>query len=61
MMVDVPPKPVPPVTPPEKVRCDYCKGLFVPDRKWQHFCSEKCRNGWHNDKRALMREKKRKN
>jgi hypothetical protein len=31
-----------------QIRCGDCGELFLPTRKWQKFCSEKCRNNFHN-------------
>ena len=27
--------------------CDACQGLFKRRKRWQRFCSTKCRNDWH--------------
>ena len=34
-------------------KCKYCGEEFDPIRKWQTFCSEKCRNNYHNDKKYM--------
>jgi hypothetical protein len=30
-----------------QVQCDACPTLFTPKKRWQHFCSPKCRRAWH--------------
>jgi hypothetical protein len=27
--------------------CDACQGSFTARKRWQRFCSPKCRNDWH--------------
>lgn len=29
--------------------CAYCRSLFLPKRKRQDFCDDKCRMGFHKD------------
>jgi len=29
--------------------CPYCSTLFVPRRRFEHFCRAKCRNAFHMD------------
>jgi hypothetical protein len=29
--------------------CDGCRKIFTPERSWQRFHSEACRNKWHQD------------
>jgi hypothetical protein len=29
--------------------CPYCRDLFKPERRWQEFCSTKCRNAYDVD------------
>ena len=35
----------------DQVHCKFCNDLFTPNRPWQEFCSLKCRNNFHNDKK----------
>ena len=37
----------------EQFQCEFCKELFTPKRTWSKFCSEKCRNNFHNDKKLV--------
>lgn len=30
-----------------EVQCDACPTRFTPKKRWQHFCSPKCRRAWH--------------
>jgi hypothetical protein len=30
-----------------QIPCGACPALFKPKKKWQRFCSPKCRNDWH--------------
>ena len=30
-------------------KCHFCGEEFKPTKKWQRFCSDKCRNNFHND------------
>lgn len=34
-------------------QCRYCNTSFTPARPWQGFCSTKCRNHWHLDRRIV--------
>lgn len=34
-----------------KKLCRNCQREFEPIRKWQTFCTEKCRYDYHNDKK----------
>ena len=31
--------------------CKYCGKEFEKVRKWKEFCSPKCKNNWHNERR----------
>jgi hypothetical protein len=31
-----------------QTRCEACPALFKPRKKWQRFCSPRCRNDWHH-------------
>jgi len=33
------------------MNCKQCEGNFTPTTDWQRFCSDKCRNDWHNAQR----------
>ena len=35
----------------EPRHCPTCETQFAPSRRWQKFCSETCRDGWHNEER----------
>lgn len=37
----------------QQKQCNFCGELFTPSRKWQEFCSDKCRNNYHNDKKYV--------
>ena len=41
------------------MQCDECGKNFRPARPWQHFCSPRCRNNFHNREtsRALQEAK----
>jgi hypothetical protein len=30
------------------VPCKFCTNTFSQRRRWQAFCSDRCRNAWHN-------------
>lgn len=30
-----------------EVLCDACTHPFAPRKRWQRFCSPRCRNDWH--------------
>jgi hypothetical protein len=34
-------------------RCLFCNEEFNPSRPWMKFCSPKCRNNYHNDKKYM--------
>lgn len=36
-----------------KVKCEFCGDSFEPKRSWGKFCSDKCRNNFHNDKKLI--------
>ncbi len=40
--------------------CENCGISFSPSRSWAKFCSDKCRTDFHNNKKAIEREEKRK-
>jgi predicted nucleic acid-binding Zn ribbon protein len=40
--------PSPASTPP---LCDSCGKPFAPRKRWQHFCSAKCRNAFHTEEK----------
>jgi hypothetical protein len=32
---------------PAQATCDACPNLFKRRKRWQRFCSSRCRNDWH--------------
>ena len=36
--------------------CPTCGAPYSPTKKWQRFCSTKCRNNYHNDKAEQQKE-----
>lgn len=37
------------------VNCENCNGVFVIKRKWQRFCSVKCKDSYNNEQKRLKR------
>ena len=37
------------------MECKTCGVDFNPTRKWQKFCSTKCRMFWHNQRKAVIK------
>lgn len=35
----------------EKTTCKYCGREFIKKREWQKFCTTKCTNLWHTERR----------
>lgn len=35
----------------DSIICQFCRDPFIPKKKWQKFCSNKCRDNFHNDKK----------
>lgn len=38
----------------QKFKCENCGENFSSSRAWTRFCSDKCRNSFHNDKKATQ-------
>lgn len=36
------------------IKCQTCQDEFEAKRAWSKFCSEKCRNTFHNGKRDII-------
>lgn len=36
-----------------EVTCGACDRTFTPRKRWQAFCSDKCRNNWHTWTRTV--------
>lgn len=47
MHCDTPPEPDPVQV--EALCCAYCRMLFSPTKRWQAFCSSRCRNSYNAD------------
>lgn len=41
---------------PPRIECTVCDELFIPQRYWQEFCSDKCRFTFHNKAKAQARK-----
>jgi len=37
--------------------CKNCQEKFVLKRKWQNFCSDKCRNNYWNKRKKIVKSK----
>lgn len=41
---------------PIKIKCAYCEKSIMKTHYQKKFCSDKCRNDWHNTKKAYWVE-----